>query len=340
MKWIEITIETNREACDAISDMLITIGAGGVAVEDPNDIFGEIAGTQYSGSIYEYVDENILNKFNGIFNAGEIVTIKSYFPESSNSVELMQLIKEKLSDISQYLNTGDLKLRCSEVKDEDWANNWKKYYNTFNITKKVVIKPTWEEYEEQDGVIVIEMDPGMAFGTGTHETTKMCAQMLENYINAGDTVIDVGSGSGILSIIAAKHDARNVIALDIDKEAVRVTIENCSRNNVLDRVAAFQGTLSDVNAFDTPGFKEKINEISEGRKADLIVANIIASVIIDLSDKIDKFLKPGGLIVASGIIKEKKDMVLDSYEPRGFKCIDLMEDGEWVAIVFKCPDSL
>jgi len=358
MKWTEIVIKTSREAYDAISDMLISIGSGGVAVQDPCDIMEkvsyqssitgnssagdslstELSGKSLSGTIDEYIDEKLLDEINGM--GQDTVILKAYFPESTNSVELMQLIKEKLCDISRYLHVGDLKIESSEVKDEDWSNNWKKYYKTFNITKKIVIKPSWEDFNNEEGKIIIEMDPGMAFGTGTHETTKMCANLIEKYINKGDKVLDVGSGSGILTIIAAKLGAKKVLALDIDKEAVKVTINNCRQNGIMDRVVAFQGILGDMESFEAPLYKEEIKDFIENGKADLITANIIASVIIDLSDKVLQYLRPGGIFVTSGIIKSKKEMVLDRYIKNKFECLEVIEDGEWVAIVFKCPDSL
>ena len=358
MKWTEIVIKTSREAYDAISHMLISICSGGVAVQDPCDILEkvpfqdmeiesgllkdsgskELLEKNISGTLDECIDEKLLEEINNI-GRGTII-LRSYFPESINSVELMQLIKEKLSDISEYLDVGDLKIDCSEVEDEDWSNNWKKYYSTFNITKKIVIKPSWEEFFNEEGKIIIEMDPGMAFGTGTHETTRMCAYLLEKNVHKEDKVIDVGSGSGILTIIAAKLGAKKILALDIDKEAVKVTIDNCRRNEVMDKVIAFQGILNDMNAFEAPLHKKDVEDFIKDCKADLIVANIITSVIIDLSDTVLEYLRPGGLFVTSGIIKSKKEMVIDRYIKNKFDCIEVMEDGEWVAIVFKCPDSL
>ncbi|HHV97936.1 MAG TPA: 50S ribosomal protein L11 methyltransferase [Clostridiaceae bacterium] len=392
MKWTEIVIKTKRDAYDAISNMLISMGSGGVVVHDPLDIMekiayhslstndvsphnevqndvstenNELSGTgneyaeytaeyineytdehtdEYAGKIgkyfdeyYEYydecIDEKLLQEISNMEK--DTVILKSYFPASENLSELMQLIQEKLKEISEYLDVGDIKVEYSEVNDEDWANSWKKYYKPFNITEKIVIKPTWEDYDNKEGKIVIEMDPGMAFGTGTHETTRMCANLLEKYTHEGDKIIDVGSGSGILTLIAAKLGATKILALDVDKEAVKVTLDNCKHNGVIDKVIALHGTL-----------KKDIEE-SYGNdkadlkcKADLIVANIIAGVIIDLADDILHHLKPGGLFITSGIIKSKKEMVIERYLKKKFECIEVKEDGEWVAIVFKCPDSL
>lgn len=314
MKWTEVRIKTTEEASDAISEMLTTIGAGGVAIEDPNDIRREIS-NPYS---LDYVDDEFLDAL------GEDVVIKAYFHEEYNKSELIQLIKEKISFISNFLNTGEGYTGYSEVDDQDWATAWKQYYKPFNISERVVIKPSWEEYTSEKDEVIIEMDPGMAFGTGTHETTRMCALLLEKYIKAGDEVIDVGCGTGILSIIAAKLGARHVDAVDIDEVAVRVTKENCMLNGVSESVAAVKGILSDV----------------EKKSYDVMVANIIANVIIDISPLVPSYLKKGGLLITSGIIRERKQEVLEAYQKLGYVCETEEEMGEWVAMVLKCQDSL
>ncbi|MCX7923214.1 MAG: 50S ribosomal protein L11 methyltransferase [Clostridia bacterium] len=314
MKWIEIKIKTTEEASDAVAEMLTSIGAGGVAIEDPNDIRREI---EKPNSI-DYADEEFINSL------GEDVLIKAYFPGTNSIVELTELIKEKMKFISQYLDIGEGYTGYSEVDDEDWSTAWKKYYKPLNISDRVVIKPTWEEYEVRNNEVIVELDPGMAFGTGTHETTKMCAQLLEKYIKDGDTVIDVGCGTGILSIIAAKLGAKHIDAVDVDEVAVRVTKENCSINKVSDKINAFKGILDDVK-------KEKV---------DVVVANIIANVIIDLGETMPHYLKKDGLLITSGIIKERKQEVIETYLKHGFVHEVTQELGEWVAIVFKCQDSL
>lgn len=314
MKWTEIKIKTTEEAYDAISEMLTTIGAGGVAIEDPNDIRMEIA---KSGSL-DYADDDFLNSL------GEDVIIKAYFSEMINKSELVELIREKIQFISNFLNVGYGYMGFTEIDDEDWSTAWKKYYKPIHISERIVIKPSWEDYIKGDNEIVIELDPGMAFGTGTHETTRLCAQFLEKYVHQNDNVIDIGCGTGILSIVAAKIGAENIIAVDVDEVAVRVTKENCVLNNVKDQVISSKGVL---------------NDIKRG-KYDIIVANIIANVIIDISCLIPYYLKSGGYFITSGIIKERKNEVVDTYLRMGFLCEQIQEMGEWVAIVFKCQDSL
>ncbi len=311
MKWIEIKIITTEEASDAISEMLTAIGAGGVAIEDPNEIRRQLS----SPSSLDYADDEFMNSLD------EDVTIKAYFPSDSSGEGLVELIREKLAFVSRFLDTGKGYSGMKEVDDEDWATAWKKYYKPFSISENMVIKPSWEEYSPRAGETVIELDPGMAFGTGTHETTKLCAQMLEKYIRSGDRVIDLGCGSGILSIISAKLGAANVLAADIDETAVKVTRENCVINGVEDKVTAVRAILDDL----------------ERQEADVMVANIIADVIVGISPQVSGYIKKEGYMITSGIIKERKDEVINAYTSLGFTLLEAVELGEWVAIAFKSP---
>ena len=314
MKWTQVCIKTTEEASDAISDMLTTIGAGGVVIEDPNEIRRQIE----SPDSLDYVDDEFMSSL------GTEVTIKAYFNEETTPEELAVLIKEKLRFISQFLEVGKGYCGYTDVDDEDWATAWKKYYKPFHISDGIVIKPTWEEYEPKAGEIVIELDPGMAFGTGTHETTRLCSQLREKYVNKGDNVIDVGCGTGILAIIAIKLGAGHAFAIDIDEVAVGVAGENCILNGVPDSISVKKGVLSDL----------------EPQKADIVVANIIADVVINLSPLMSTYLKKGGILLASGIIRERKEEVIKAYSDLGYEFSSLLEMGEWVAIVLKCPDSL
>ena len=314
MKWTEIRINTTEEAYDAVSEMLGSIGAGGVVIEDPNDIRRQI---EAPGSL-DYADDEFMSSL------GEEVVIKAYFHSGPSINELISLINEKLSFISKFLDIGKGYAGCSEVDDEDWATAWKKHYKPFRISDGIVVKPSWEEYAKEGGEIVIELDPGMAFGTGTHETTRLCTQFLEKYVSAGDTIIDVGCGSGILTIAAAKLGAGPITAVDVDEVAVRITKENCAINGVDAGVTALKGVLADVPE----------------TKVDIIVANIIADVIIELSDDMRDRLKSSGRIITSGIIRERRDDVLEAYTSKGFVMEAMMELGEWVAVVFRWQGSL
>jgi len=314
MKWTEIKIVTTEEAYDAICDMLGNIGAGGVSIMDPFDIRQEIE----KPNTLDYADDEFVDSL------GEDVIIKAYFNESYSKTELAELINEKLSFIGQYLDIGKGFEGFEEVDDEDWSTSWKKYYKPIEIAENIVIKPSWEEYMHSEDEIVIELDPGMAFGTGTHETTAMCARFLNKYMSEMDSVLDVGCGSGILSIIAAKLGAKTVTAVDIDNVAVRVANENSVLNGTDGVVSISTGIIQDLDE----------------SKNDMIVANIIASVIVDIAKEVKLRLREDGLFITSGIIKERKEEVIEAYTDIGFKHIDTEELGEWVAMVFKCQGSL
>lgn len=314
MKWTEVRVVTTAEASDAVSEMLTSIGAGGVAIEDPNEIRRQIE----SHDSLDYADQEFMDSL------GTEVTIKAYFNQESTPEELSALIREKLRFISEFLDIGRGYAGYSLVDDEDWSTAWKKYYKPFHISDSVVIKPSWEVYDRQAGEIVVELDPGMAFGTGTHETTRLCSQLLEKYVKKGDTVIDVGCGTGILSIIAVKLGAEKATAIDIDDVAARVTRENCDINGVSNSIEVRKGVLSDLEPF----------------KADIVVANIIADVVIKLAEPMPRYLKKGGLLLTSGIIRERREDVVRTYTGLGFETVQIDEMGEWVAIVFRCPDSL
>lgn len=314
MKWTEVKISTTTEASDAVTDMLTTVGSAGVSIEDPDDIRKEV---QKSDSL-DYADDKFLSSL------GSDVIIKAYFSEEKNITELSGLLKEKMAHISKYLDIGKGSIECSEIDDEDWSTSWKKYYKPFRLSDRVVIKPSWEKYQQESDEIIIELDPGMAFGTGTHETTKLCAQFLEKYLKNGNNAMDIGCGTGILSIIAAKLGAQHITAVDIDEVAVRVTKENCIINQVENKIEAFKGVLKDIPE----------------QKADIIIANIIANVIIDISNSVPEYLTKDGYFITSGIIKERKQEVIDTYLSLGFSCEETAELGEWVAIVFKCQNSL
>lgn len=314
MNWYEIKITTTSEASEAVPEMLMTLGAGGVAIEDPNDLREAIA---RQGSL-DYAGDELLNSL------GEDVIVKAYFNEQANLTELKEEIGEKMKYISRFLNIGSGTIDVSQIKEEDWANNWKKYYTSIQISERLMIKPSWEDTAQTAGKIVIELDPGMAFGTGTHETTRLCLQLIEKYLHQGDKVLDVGCGSGILSIAAAKLGAVEVRAVDVDAVAVRVSMENIELNRCSPSIHVSTGELKDL---------------PEG-KADLIVANIIADIIIRLSDEVQKRSKPGGFFIASGIIKDRRKEIEETYISRGYRVLEVLEMGEWVAVVFTCPDSL
>lgn len=310
MKWIEVQVKTTAEAVEAVSSILYDVGAGGLSIEDPNDIILYAK----SDECWDYIEPGLLEQ-----NCEEVI-VKAYFPESEDLIDKIELIKQNVERIPLYnLDKGLGEVTTSEVYEKDWAEAWKKYYKPKKIGERIVVKPTWEEYEKEDNDIILELDPGMAFGTGTHETTILCIRQLEKYIESEQTVFDVGCGSGILSIAAAKLGAEKVVAVDFDELAVKVTKENARINNVEDIIDIRHGNLLDV-----------VSETS-----DIIVANIIAEIIVVLTKDISKFLKKGGVFITSGIIHEKIDMVKETMIAEGLEIIDTITLGEWASVVAK-----
>jgi ribosomal protein L11 methyltransferase len=305
-RWIEITILTSHEAVEAVSALLYDERVAGVAIEDPKDVIS----SNTNPKEWDYIEERLLPQ-----DTGE-AKVKGYLPCDNGLDEIVDRIKNHVNKLGEYgLDKGKGEVTTREVKEQDWANAWKQYYKPFKIGDNIVIKPSWEEYNQEEGDIVIELDPGMAFGTGTHETTKMCLELLEKYIKKDSTVFDVGCGSGILSIAASKLGAVKVIGVDIDEVAVRASRENVDISGVKN-VEIKQGNLMDV---------------IHGR-ADIVAANIIADVIIALSRVITGFLKPGGTFICSGIIKDRVEDVKAALYNNNFKILKLEEQGEWAAI--------
>lgn len=307
MKWIEVKVVTTPEASEAVAGMMYDMDIGGLYIEDPGDVLQN----PKNPTDWDYVEDELRN-----VDPNQVI-IRAYLPESINYQEKIVLLKEKLKNAAKYFNIGDGEIRLSEVYEKDWANNWKKYYKPVKVGQKIVIKPSWEKYKAESGSdIVIEIDPGMAFGTGTHETTKMCIQLLEKYVKMEGSALDIGCGSGILGIAAIKLGINNCISVDIDPNAVRVTSENAEINNVIDKMDIREGNLLDVVT----------------GQYEVIVANIIADAIIELSSVVGNYLKEQGVFIASGIIKDRYDEVKTQLLHNGFTVKDELFMGEWVAV--------
>ncbi len=306
-RWYEVKVVTKSEAIEPISGIFYGMDVKGVSVEDPNDILNREQGPL----TWDFADINILEY------GGKAAVVRGYFNETESGEELLAYVKDKIQElIDMGIDVGEGAVTCQLVKEEDWANNWKKYYKPTKIGDRIVIKPVWEEYEAAENELLIELDPGMAFGTGTHETTRMCILALEKYVKADTTVFDIGTGSGILAIAAAKMGANHVVGVDLDPVAVDSAKENVALNN-LNNIEILEGNLMDV---------------VEG-KGDLIIANILAEIIVILVDQVMDCLKKGGIFIASGIIKDRENMVAEKLKNSGFAIKETLYDGEWVCIV-------
>lgn len=310
MDWLKIGIRTQKEAEEIFSELLIEAGAKGVVIEGDNEACAK------GGLPWDYLDEKVLEKVP--------FCVAAFFPCDKNEQKILEDIKKRVQsvrDMELGLPLGSLEIITQTVNEQDWENAWKAYFKPVRISDFVVIKPTWEEYIQGKDEIVIEIDPGMAFGTGNHETTRMCVRFLEEYMESGMQVVDAGCGSGILSIAAAKLDAAKVYAVDLDPVAVEVTARNAALNGC--------ETVIEVKQSDL------LKEVPAETKADIVVANIIADVVIDLNRVAKNYMKINGMYICSGIIDSRLDDVVASLREEGYKVIQILEDGEWRAIACK-----
>lgn len=307
--WIEVRVITKSEALEPISGIFYGLDCKGVAIEDPEDILGREQGPL----TWDFADINVLE------HKGKFAVVKGYFSEEDTIDEIIAYINEKVEEIKALgIDVGEGKVEVEKMYEEDWANNWKKYYKPSKVGEKIVVKPIWEEYEAKDEELVVELDPGMAFGTGEHETTRMCIQALEKYVQKDSTVFDVGCGSGILAIAAAKLGAKLAVGVDLDPVAVESAKENVGFNNI-DNIEILHGNLI---------------EVIDG-KADIVVANIIAEIICILTEDVSRVIKPNGYFITSGIIHDRVEMVTNKLEECGFEVIKVNKDGEWNCIIAK-----
>ncbi|MBF0715316.1 50S ribosomal protein L11 methyltransferase [Gemelliphila palaticanis] len=306
--WIEITVNTTKEASEIVESILLDYESTGVCIEDSSileenldDNFGTIVG----------VDSNDFPK--------EGVLIKGYINELNFSDEILKNIEQEIIDLSNTVDIGSyFKINTSTIKDSDWENSWKDYFDVLEIGETFAIVPTWREYDNLSNKNIINIDPGMAFGTGGHETTSLCIKNLEKYVKDNNSVIDVGCGSGILTIAASYLTKGKLKAVDLDKLAVDISKENFKLNNIEDRVVTECASLL-----------EKENE-----HYDIIVANILAHIIELMLGDAYTHLNENGYFITSGIIKDKKDELLEKALNSGFKLVEETSENEWYSLVF------
>ena len=305
--WIEITIHTTNEASEIVESILLDYGSTGVAIEDPTTL-----------------EENLHDDFGTIVELSPTdypevgVVVKGYINELNFDDQTFNRFKDELEQLGKNINIGEFfKIETTTIQDSDWENSWKDYFDILNIGEKFVIVPTWREYENEEDKYVINIDPGMAFGTGGHETTSLCIKNLEKYVKPHDNVIDVGCGSGILSIAASYLTDGNLKAVDLDKLAVDVSRENFALNNLENRIEVEEASLL----------------TKETKKYDVIVANILAHIIELMLEDAYKLLEDGGYFITSGIIKDKKDELLEKMLEQGFKLVEETSDNEWYSFV-------
>ncbi len=313
MKWKKFTLTTTTEAEDLISSMLDEIGIQGIEIEDNVPLTeGETKGM--------FID--ILPELPP--DEGK-ARVSFYLEDDSSAEELLKRVEEGLEELSRFTDLGERRLQVSETEDKDWINNWKQYFKPFTVDD-ILIKPTWEEIPAgHEDKLLIQIDPGTAFGTGMHETTQLCIRQLSKYVREGSQVLDVGTGSGILGIAALKMGACKVRGTDLDENAVAAVEENLESNQLSrDQFQVVQGNI----------IQEKAVQDWAGYEAyDIVVANILAPVIILLQEEIPVHLKKGGIFITSGIINLKEGDVRQAMEANDqLEVVETTRQGEWVSI--------
>ncbi|MBT2284361.1 50S ribosomal protein L11 methyltransferase [Paenibacillus polymyxa] len=317
MLWHELTIHTTEEAVEMISNFLHEAGAGGVSIEESGTL-NKKRDTTY-GELYDVPLNDIPEGF---------AVIKGYFSEGTDMVALQSEVNPRVEELSEFgIDTGEVRYETRTVDENDWATAWKQYFKPVRVSERLTIKPTWEEYTpESPDEKIIELDPGMAFGTGTHPTTSLCLRTLETVIQGGEEVIDVGTGSGILAIGAIKLGAKHVLALDLDPVAVISARENVELNGLEQQITVKESDLLSVLGSQDPALGVQL-------PVKVVVANILAEIILLFVDDVYHALESGGIYIVSGIWKNKEQVVHDALVASGFEVSAIHRDEDWLAYV-------
>jgi ribosomal protein L11 methyltransferase len=303
MHWLELTVQAHPEAVESVSELLNRYTTGGIAIEEPIELINE-------GQEYRVL-------------TGQPVKVHAYLPIDGTEEEMRQQVAEGLWHLSSLWpqSIGDLQTRI--VNEEDWANAWKDYYHVTHIGQRLVIRPSWRDYTPKDDEVVLELDPGMAFGTGLHPTTRMCLEQIEQRTRPGMRVLDVGTGSGILALAAAKLGAASVHCIDSSSIAVASATANAAANHLSDRITVMQGELDEIEATRMAG------------QYDLVLANIIARVIGSIAPYLVQVLVPGGLLITGGIIQERRHEAEQPLLAAGLKLIDQAVIDDWITLIMR-----
>lgn len=302
MKWKEISVLTKGQCLDAVAGIFYRLGAGGVVVEDPQ------AARQYV-SRDSWNPESLSPDVMG----HDFIVVKAYFLDDA---AVMDELAESLQTVESQFQTS-CRVFIGEVNDEDWEQSWKKYYHSFKIGERLVVKPSWEEYQPAPEEVVIDIDPGMAFGTGIHASTRFCLNFIDEYIQGGEEIVDAGCGSGILSIAAAKLGAAKIMAMDIDEVAVRIARENVALNGLQDVIEVREGDITEALKSVNP---------------QVILANITAEVVVHLIPVAGQVLPQGGWLFGSGIVDSRWPGVKKQLDNHGFEIVKILTDVDWVGV--------
>lgn len=310
MNWTKVTLYTTTQSIEIVSGYLISFGITGLEVQDSQDFCDFLEDTTIH---WDYIEDDLLSLKTAPTN------IKFYLPDNLQGIETYTAIKGgivNLKELNPTIDLGSLDMEVENINEEDWETAWKKYYHPLHIGKNIVVCPCWEEYELQENQIKVTLDPGMAFGTGTHETTRLCMELLEDSVCADSTMLDIGTGSGILAITSLLLGAKSAVGVDIDELAVKVSGDNARLNGVYENLTLLCGDLA-----------EKVTGTF-----DVVCANIVADVIIRLSKDVKKYMHENSILLVSGIIDTRCDEVKNALLEQGFIIEKEVTENGWVAI--------
>ena len=329
MKWKKYTITTTTAAEDLVSGMLMELGMEGVEIEDNIQLSENDTKAMFVDFLPELPPDEGVGKVSFYLESDDEGI---HYPEGiSGEEDMFCKIAEGLKELEDFVDVGEGTVASDETEDKDWINNWKQYFKPFMVND-IVIKPTWEEVPDgMEGKMVVNIDPGTAFGTGSHETTQLVIKQMDKYIKEGDKLLDVGTGSGILSVIGLMLGASHVLGTDLDPNAIIATAENMEANNISSELyEVIEGNIID---------DKKIQDYAGYECYDVVTANILADIIIPLLSEIAVHMKVGGVIITSGIIDMKEQAVKDAFAANdSFEILEVTYQGEWVSVTAKKPE--
>ena len=320
MDWLAVSIYTAPEGIDPLCGRLYNLGVTGVEIVDKDDFEDFLENNK---QYWDYVDEELREKMSGE------TRVKIYLSDNETGHKMLQSVRDDLASFKSLDDDnafGTLRIEIDSMREEDWENNWKQYFKPIYVGDRLIIKPEWETIDNGDGKIIFNIDPGMTFGSGQHETTRLCVETLDEIVKKGDKVLDLGCGSGILSIISLMIGASEARAVDIDPNCKKIAYSNAALNGIGEDVY----TVLDGNILTDDAFK---NDTEKSGPYDIVVANIVADVIIPLSDDVRRYLKEDGIFIASGIIEPRLPEVRDAIERNGFIIKEIKKENDWYCII-------
>ena len=322
MQWREIEVFTTKEGLEPLTGCLNLLGINGFVINDAEEF---AAFTEDKSANWDYIDDSLL----GLKNRENSVTC--YLPDNEQGDQMLIELKAELKALKARDTEGRfgrLEIRENTVKEEDWANNWKQYFHPFPVGQNLLVMPSWEQLDVPTPREIILIDPESSFGTGQHETTRMCLELLDGRVCEGDKMLDLGCGSGILSVASAKLGASHVTCVDIDENSVKIAKQNLEKNNI----SADKFTVKCGNICDDAALRDSL-----GGGYDVVCANIVADVLIAMSDYFMSFLDDDGVLIVSGIIKERADEVFRVLKSKGLKMVGMREREDWLAAMYATP---